>query len=140
MPHILTRALPRAALSTPSAYILPSTRLLSYVANPQARRANPNGRDKIPQPNRPLAREPTPPPTITEEKLAECKWVMRRTPFAQLPVYKKWRSGGTRQEIMVKKVTGDKVLLVSELQQAMDVPNEKIKINPTTGAIIMIVS
>lgn len=64
---------------------------------------------------------------------------MRRTSFAQLPVYKKWRAGDTKQEIQIKKVTGDKGLLVEELKEKLGVPADKIKINPTTGMIVLTV-
>lgn len=56
-----------------------------------------------------------------------------------MPVYQKWKDGATRQEIMIKRVTGDKRLLVEELKEKLEVPEGKIKLNPTTGAIILTV-
>lgn len=137
MNPILSRALPRAQSS--AAPRLPSIclRRISYAPNPQGRPSNPNLKNKIPPSKRPLARPPVGPPTISEEALKECKWVMRRTSFAQLPVYKKWRAGDTKQEIQIKKVTGDKGLLVEELKEKLGVPADKIKINPTTGMIVL---
>lgn len=139
MPHILTRALPRASVPITSYLSGASTRLLSYAPNPQRNRKNPNQASKLPQTKRPLARPTIGAPTITEEALKECKWVVRRTSFAQLPVYRKWRQGATKQEIMIKKATGDKILLVDELKKELKVADDRIKINPTTGAIVLTV-
>lgn len=135
----LTRALPRPSSSIRTPILLPTTRSVSYAPNPQAKRENPNKANKIPPSKRPLARPIVGPPTITEEALKECKWIIRRTSFAQLPVYQKWRQGATRQEITIKGVTGDKRALLQELRDKLDVPEAKIKLNPTTGAIVLTV-
>lgn len=46
-----------------------------------------------------------------------------------------WKSGGTREIILVKKVNGSKQQLVKELKEKIGIAQDKIKINPTTGHI-----
>lgn len=119
----------------------PLARSISYKANPRTTRStDPKAADKIPPSKRPLAREPLPPPTITAESLAAAPYIVRRTGFAQLPVYRKWMSGGTRQVVLVKKVNGSRAKLVDELKEALKVPTDKIRVSPTTGHIELTVS
>lgn len=126
-----------AAAFTPRSlpYIL-QTASVSYRPNPLApRRPNQPPPAKIPQSARPLARTGLEPPTITAEELAKRPYVVRRTPFAQLPIYRKWKSGGTQLLVLIKKVNGDKLQLVSELREKLNIEAERIRINPTTTHI-----
>lgn len=133
MSQLLSRAtiLPRVA-ATPF-FAAQQVARLSYRPNPQQPR--PKGAQKIPPTKRPLYREPTPPPTLTPEALESMPYIVRRTAFAQLPVYRKWMSGGTRQVITVKRVSGDRAGLAAELSAKLGVPPTNIRVNPTTGNI-----
>ncbi|CAH0037853.1 unnamed protein product [Clonostachys solani] len=143
MAHNLTRSFAclRVSAATPStltrsAPFFQQIAFVSYRPNPLApRRPHQPPPVKIHPSERPLAREPLEPPTITEEELASRPYVVRRTPYAQLPVYRVWKSGGTREIILVKKVNGNKQQLVKELKEKIGVAQDKIKINPTTGHI-----
>ena len=141
MPQLLPRAFACArnhglayrALNTPII-----NRSISYKPNPDPVAptvSHKNASEKIPQSKRPLERGPLPLPTITPEALAEAPYIVRRTAFAQLPVYRKWMSGGTRQVVMVKKISGQKAQLVDELKEKLEVPTDKIRVSPTTGHV-----
>jgi large subunit ribosomal protein L49 len=107
---------------------------ISYSPDPAAPPpANPNAARKVPQSARPLARPTTPPPTITAEALHNAPYIVRRTPFAQLPIYRKWKAGGNKQIIYVKKINGDRKLLAQELIEKLEVEPANVRINPTTG-------
>ncbi|KAF7555125.1 hypothetical protein G7046_g6629 [Stylonectria norvegica] len=128
-----------ALLSTnPVAKPVPSTfkAHASYKLNPlEKRAANPNVQSRISNRSRPVKRPFVPPPTKTEEELALLPYIVRRTPYAQLPVYRKWMSGGNRVIILVKKVDGDRRRLVEDLQKAFELEKDDIRLNPTTQHI-----
>ncbi|KAF4126183.1 large subunit ribosomal protein L49 [Geosmithia morbida] len=126
-------SLPRVSMATRAilSRVPSTTAAISYKPNPLQPR--PRSSPKIPQSQRPLYREPTPPPKLAPDALESMPYIVRRTPFAQLPVYRKWMSGGTRQVITIKKVSGDKAGLVGELTEKLGVPAGNIRINPTTG-------
>lgn len=145
MLHYLPRALPSARQSLRPIQNLSCLRLtpiaqqtasISYRPNPLAPKDKPQtASSKIPPASRPLSRDAVPPPTLTTEALNSMPYVVRRTAFAQLPVYRKWMSGGTRQIILIKKVNGDKSVLVNELTEKFGVKEDNIRINPTTGHV-----
>lgn len=130
--------LPRAAsccrpLFSASQIILrPSVAPLSIKATPRTTPYNPNANLKIPPAERPLSREPTPPPTKTPEELEALAYVVRRTPSVQLPVYRRWMSGGNRQVVLIKKVDGDRRKMLSELTADLGVGKDDVRINPIT--------
>jgi len=75
-------------------------------------------------------------PTKTEEQLAAAfPYIVRRTPYSQLPVYQKWMSGGNRVIVLIKKVDGDRTRLVEDLATALQVKRSDIRLNPTTQHI-----
>lgn len=125
---------PRIAISTTPTTI--HAAFLSVKAAPSSPRPNnPNLKQKISPNKRPLARPIAPPPTKTETELAQLPYIVRRTPSAQLPVYRRWMSGGNRQVVLVKKVDGDRKQLLDDLVEALGVPRDNIRINPTTQHI-----
>ncbi|KAH7156896.1 mitochondrial large subunit ribosomal protein-domain-containing protein [Dactylonectria macrodidyma] len=94
---------------------------------------NPNIKDKIPQSKRPLKRPFVPRPTKTAEELLELlPYIIRRTPYHQLPIYRKWLSGGNRCLILVKKIEGDRTKLVEDLAAALELDRKDVRLNPTT--------
>lgn len=117
-------------------------RFVSFKPNPRAPARNPhaNVKDKIPAHMRVVERPPVPPPTISAEALQSAPWVVRRTAYAQLPVYRKWMAGATKEVIMIKKISGDRALLAEQIKEKVGVPEEKIKINPGSGHIEVTVS
>ncbi|EGR49171.1 uncharacterized protein TRIREDRAFT_124330 [Trichoderma reesei QM6a] len=109
-----------------------STKPSSASASP---RQNPNQKAKIPPHLRQLSRAPVPPPTKTPEELVSLGYIVRRTPSVQLPVYRRWQSGGTRQVVLIKKVDGDRIRLLEDLVQGLGIAREDARINPTTQHI-----
>ncbi|KFH48216.1 39S ribosomal protein-like protein [Hapsidospora chrysogenum ATCC 11550] len=142
MPHLLSRALSRARThalltqrsSSPRIILSPicQTAPVSYKADPLAPSSK-NPPPKIPPSARPLHREPTPPPTLTGEALQSMPYIVRRTAFAQLPVYRKWMAGGTKQVVTIKKISGDTRALGRELTEKFDIPEDNLRLNPVTG-------
>lgn len=138
IPRTMSVLRPRLATAT---YSLPSTitaarqqvASISYRPDPQAIKRNPNHANKIPPSARPLSRDPVPPPTITPEELSTRPYAIRRTAFAQLPIYRAWKSGGTNIVVMIKKINGNKQALAQELTEKLGIAKERIKLNPTTG-------
>ncbi|KAF5017308.1 hypothetical protein F66182_10781 [Fusarium sp. NRRL 66182] len=109
---------------------------VSYKPNPLDKPVNPNKKNKIPYKDRPMKQPFTPLPTKTPKQLAaDNNYIIRRTPSSQLPVYRKWMSGGNRVIVLVKKVDGNRKKLVGDLAQALEVKREDIRINPTTQHI-----
>ncbi|KAJ3526992.1 hypothetical protein NM208_g10927 [Fusarium decemcellulare] len=107
-----------------------------YRVNPANKPSNPNKKDKIPYKDRQLTRPITPPPTKTAQQLAaSLPYIVRRTPYSQVPVYRKWMSGGNREIILIKKVEGDRSRLVEDLAVALDIKRPDIRLNPTTQHI-----
>ncbi|KAI5467090.1 hypothetical protein BGZ63DRAFT_418821 [Mariannaea sp. PMI_226] len=108
----------------------------TYKANPTDAPVNPNIKDKIPEKKRILKRPFVPPPTKTEEELiASLPYIVRRTPYAQVPIYRKFMSGGNRCIIILKKIDGDRRRLVEDLAVALSLERRDIRLNPTTQHI-----
>ncbi|KAH6606037.1 mitochondrial large ribosomal subunit l49 [Trichoderma cornu-damae] len=87
-------------------------------------RQNPNQKLKIPPQLRHLGRPPVIPPTKSPEELVSLGYLVRRTPSVQLPVYRRWSSGGTRQVVLIKKVDGDRRRLLQDLIDGLGVAKE----------------
>ncbi|KAK8922578.1 hypothetical protein H634G_00684 [Metarhizium anisopliae BRIP 53293] len=83
----------------------------------------------------PMSRAPTPPPTKSPEDLAGASYIVRRTPSIQLPVYRRFASGGNRQVVLIKKVDGDRKKLLDDLVETLGVSKQDIRLNPTTQHI-----
>ncbi|KAG8409822.1 hypothetical protein J3458_018904 [Metarhizium acridum] len=83
----------------------------------------------------PMSRAPTPPPTKSPEELAGAAYIVRRTPSIQLPVYRRFMSGGNRQVVLIKKVDGDRKKLLEDLVDSLGVSKQDIRLNPTTQHI-----
>ncbi|KAL6870459.1 mitochondrial large subunit ribosomal protein domain-containing protein [Trichoderma novae-zelandiae] len=125
-----SRTLFRPTVQTAS---LSSTKPSSASASP--RQKNPNQKFKIPPHLRQLSRPPVPPPTKTPEELVSLGYIVRRTPSVQLPVYRRWQSGGTRQVVLIKKIDGDRIRLLEDLVGDLGIAREDVRINPTTQHI-----
>ncbi|CAM1504060.1 Fc.00g016510.m01.CDS01 [Cosmosporella sp. VM-42] len=106
-----------------------------YKLNPSERPINPNSKNKIPDRSRQIKRPFVPLPTKTDEELATMPYVVRRTPYSQLPIYRRWMSGGNRMLILIKKVEGDRRRLVDELAEELQLDKADIRLNPTTQHI-----
>ncbi|KAL7797289.1 hypothetical protein V8C37DRAFT_370622 [Trichoderma ceciliae] len=100
-----------------------------------ASRQNPNQKLKIAPHLRELSRTPTPPPTKSPEELVSLGYMVRRTPSVQLPLYRRWLSGGNRQVVLIKKVDGDRRRLLEDLVGGLSIAREDVRINPTTQHI-----
>ncbi|KAL6815781.1 hypothetical protein GGI42DRAFT_116465 [Trichoderma sp. SZMC 28013] len=147
MSYLMPRALPlrsaglyRPAVQTQistfasrSAFL--STNQAASISTKPSSRTNPNQKLKIPPHLRQLSRAPVPPPTKTPEELVSLGYIVRRTPSVQLPIYRRWQSGGTRQVVLIKKVDGDRVRLLEDLVGGLGVAREDVRINPTTQHI-----
>lgn len=107
---------------------------VGYKPNPLEKAAN--KKNKIPYSARPVKRPFVPLPTKTEaEVIAALPYIVRRTPYSQLPIYRKWMSGGNRCLVILKKVDGDRARLVEDLTTALEVKRPDIRLNPTTQHI-----
>ncbi|KAM3434412.1 hypothetical protein MY1884_000122 [Beauveria asiatica] len=85
---------------------------------------------------RSYTRAPTPPPTKTELVHFEgSAYLVRRTASFQLPVYRKLKSGKTREVIVIKKLYGDRFQLLEDIKASLGVPPDRIRLNPTTQQI-----
>ena len=62
-------------------------------------------------------------------------YLVRRTPYCQLPVYRRWRGGGTLEEVIIKKIEGDRRRLADDLREVLGCEAERVRINPTTTHI-----
>lgn len=105
---------------------------ISTKPSPVSARQNPNQKLKIAPQARQLSRAPVPPPTKTPEELVSLGYIVRRTPSVQLPLYRRWLSGGTRQIVLIKKIDGDRRKLLEDLVGSLGITREEIRINPTT--------
>lgn len=104
--------------------------------NPAQVPRQPKPKKKIFDRSRPTKRAFTPPPTKTEEELtASLPYFVRRTPYAQLAVYRKFASGGTRIVVLVKRVDGDRRKFVVDLTEALKLEKEDVRLNPVTQHI-----
>ncbi|KAL6898999.1 mitochondrial large subunit ribosomal domain-containing protein [Trichoderma evansii] len=108
---------------------------ISTKPSPISARQNPNQKLKIAPHLRQLSRAPVPPPTKTPEELVSLGYIVRRTPSVQLPVYRRWMSGGTRQVVLIKKIDGDRRRLLEDLVGSLGIAREDVRINPTTQHI-----
>ncbi|UKZ67201.1 mitochondrial 54S ribosomal protein mL49 [Trichoderma atroviride] len=108
---------------------------ISTKPSPVSARQNPNQKLKIAPHLRQLSRAPVPPPTKTPEELVSLGYIVRRTPSVQLPVYRRWMSGGTRQVVLIKKIDGDRRRLLEDLVGSLGIAREEVRINPTTQHI-----
>ncbi|KPM44252.1 hypothetical protein AK830_g2300 [Neonectria ditissima] len=109
---------------------------VGYKPNPADKAVNPTVKNKIHEKKRPIKRPFVPPPTKTEEQLiAAFPYIIRRTPYAQLPIYRKFMSGGNRCIIMIKKVDGDRGKLVEDLATSLEIERKDIRLNPTTQQV-----
>jgi len=107
---------------------------VSYKPNPLRQPVNPNRKNKIPYKDRPLKQPFVPPPVSKNpEKLgATLRYVIRRTPSSQLPVYRKWMSGGNRMIVIIKKIDGDRSKFIQDLARDLEIKPVDIRLNPTT--------
>lgn len=109
---------------------------ISYKLKPLEQPANPNSKKKIADRTRAIKRPFVPPPTKTEQELAaSLPYIVQRTPYAQVPIYRKYMSGGNRVLILIKRVNGDRKQLVDDLAKALKLEKEDIRLNPTTQHI-----
>ena len=120
----LARA-PRLASVAPRPSLLIPSRLGATARPAQA----------APKSSQAYSQPPVPPPSKSPEELASLHYFVRRTPSAQLPVYRLTKSGGTRHLVLLKKVDGDRRKMVEDLASAREIPKEEIRINPTTQHI-----
>lgn len=136
MRSFLSLALPsaRPTVSLPLR-LLPSIRAASLTTVTPQTPPRPHKSMRSPPEKRSLARDPAPPRSITDEELATRSWVVDRTPYAQLPVYRKFKGGGTLEVVLVKKVQGNKKLMADELAADCNIDKERIRINPVTQHI-----
>ncbi|KAL6913957.1 hypothetical protein FSST1_011717 [Fusarium sambucinum] len=109
---------------------------VSYKPNPGDQPSNPNRKNKIPYQVRPLEQPIVPSPSKDRKRIAaHLQYIINRTPYAQLPVYRKWMSGGNRCIVIIKKVKGDHLKLVKDLSDDLQIKAEDIRINPVTQHI-----
>ncbi|OAA44658.1 ribosomal protein L49/IMG2 [Beauveria brongniartii RCEF 3172] len=124
--HHTTSTLPLAS----SPWLLRNTYATAATAAAVARAA-----EKRSAP-RSYTRAPTPPPTKTElEHYEGSGYLVRRTASLQLPVYRKLKSGKTREVIVIKKVHGDRFQLLEDIKASLGVAPDRIRLNPTTQQI-----
>jgi len=114
---------------------------VSYKPNPLEKATNPNKKNKIPYKDRPL-KQPlfTLPHGDPKHIGTYLRYVIKRTPSSQLPVYRKWMSGGNRCIVLIKKVKGDLPKLVKDLLRDLEIKADDIRINPVTQHIEIKVS
>lgn len=87
--------------------------------------------------NRHLHKEFHAPPSKTiEQHVAEgASYVVRRTPSAQLPIYRRYSMGGKKIITLVKKIEGNKVLMLAHLVSKLNQSKALARVNPYTGNI-----
>ncbi|KAM0302002.1 hypothetical protein ACHAPM_005155 [Fusarium culmorum] len=109
---------------------------VSYKPDPQEKPVNPNKNKKIPYKARPLEQPMVPLPAKDPKEVGTyLRYIIKRTPSLQIPVYRKWMSGGNRCIVMIKKVKGDHAKLVKDLSDDLDIKAEDIRLNPVTQHI-----
>ncbi|OBS21865.1 hypothetical protein FPOA_08201 [Fusarium poae] len=109
---------------------------VSYKPNPADQPSNPNRKNKIPYQARPLEQPTVPLPSKDRKRIAaNLQYIIKRTPYTQLPVYRKWMSGGNRCIVIIKKVKGDQLKMVKDLSEDLQIKAEDIRINPVTQHI-----
>ena len=101
-------------------------------------RASRNRPQKPPRVNLPACKFPSnPPPTPDPSKIVKLPYHIHRTPSQQLPVYKLAKRGGNLRQTRLRKVEGDIARLRTDLQEALSLEDEHIKINHLTKHIII---
>ncbi|KAL4722698.1 54S ribosomal protein img2, mitochondrial [Fusarium chlamydosporum] len=109
---------------------------VSYKPDPLQKATNPNKKNKIPYKDRPLKQPMVPLPTQDPGQLGtHLRYIIKRTPSSQLPIYRKWMSGGNRCIVLIKKVKGDRPKLVKDLARDLEIKTDDIRLNPVTQHI-----
>ncbi|KAH7322829.1 ribosomal protein L49/IMG2 [Stachybotrys elegans] len=80
---------------------------------------------------------PQPPRIKTIEELEKGPYMVLRTPYQQLPVYRDWKSGGNRKLTLIRRIHGDRQLMATELAKDLNVQREDVAVNPRTHAILI---
>lgn len=109
---------------------------INYKPDPLAIPTDPRSKTKSPKDDdtkkRVVRQFSLPPPTKTPEELATLPYIVRRTPYAQLPVYRSFKSGGNRIVVLIKKVAGNRLKMIEDLTEALQLEGTEIRLNPTT--------
>lgn len=101
-------------------------------------RASRNKPQKPPRVHFPACRFPSqPPPTPDPSAIAKLPYYIHRTASQQLPIYKLAKRGGNLRQTRLRKVEGDIARLRGDLQEALSLVDEHIKINQLTKHIII---
>ena len=101
-------------------------------------RASKNKPQKPPRVHLPACKFPSnPPPTPDPATIVKLPYHIHRTPSQQLPVYKLAKRGGNLRQTRLRKVEGDIARLRTDLQEALSLEDEHIKINHLTKHIII---
>ena len=101
-------------------------------------RASRNRPQKPPRVHLPACKFPSnPPPTPDPAQIVKLPYYIHRTASQQLPVYKLAKRGGNLRQTRLRKVEGDLARLRSDLQEALSLESEHIKINQLTKHIII---
>ena len=101
-------------------------------------RASKNRPQKPPRVHLPACKFPSnPPPTPDPAQIVRLPYYIHRTASQQLPIYKLAKRGGNLRQTRLRKVEGDLARLRSDLQDALSLESEHIKINPLTKHIII---
>ena len=101
-------------------------------------RASRNRPQKPPRVHLPACKFPSnPPPTPDPAQIVKLPYHIHRTASQQLPIYKLAKRGGNLRQTRLRKVEGDLVRLRSDLQDALSLESEHIKINQLTKHIII---
>ena len=101
-------------------------------------RASRNRPQKPPRVHLPACKFPSnPPPTPDPAQIVKLPYHIHRTASQQLPIYKLAKRGGNLRQTRLRKIEGDLARLRSDLQDALSLESEHIKINPLTKHIII---
>ena len=101
-------------------------------------KASRNKPQKPPRVHLPACKFPSqPPPTPDPSSIVKLPYYIHRTASQQLPIYKLAKRGGNLRQTRLRKVEGDIGRLRSDLQEALGLENEHIKINQLTKHIII---
>ena len=101
-------------------------------------RASRNRPQSPPRVHLPACKFPSdPPPTPDPAQIVKLPYYIYRTASQQLPIYKLAKRGGNLRQTRLRKVEGDLARLRSDLQDALNLESEHIKINHLTKHIII---
>ncbi|KAL8797588.1 MAG: hypothetical protein Q9195_000405 [Heterodermia aff. obscurata] len=101
-------------------------------------RASRNRPQKPPRVHLPACKFPSyPPPTPDPAQIVKLPYYIHRTGSQQLPIYKLAKRGGNLRQTRLRKVEGDLARLRTDLQDALNLESEHIKINQLTKHIII---